>query len=92
MKKFADRMQEQLEDKGEDDSPKAKAQRRQFEEMLRNLDVTSKTQRRNDNNKEKQAGEGVGSVRRPPPPEYRDWNESVTKSLSKKKGTEPQKK
>jgi hypothetical protein len=60
--------------------------------MLRNLDVTSKTQRRNDVNKEKQVGEGVGTVRRPPPPEYREWVESYTKSVSKKKTTEPQKK
>ena len=85
MKKFADRMQQQLEDKGEDNSLKAQAQRRQFEEMLRNLDVTSKTQRRNDTNKDKQVGEGVGTVRRPPPPEYREWVESYTKSLSKKR-------
>ena len=76
MKKFADRMQEQLDDKGDDNSPKAQAQRRQFEEMLHNLDVTSKTQRRNDNNKDKQEedercwfeGYWAGRLARPAPP------------------------
>jgi len=70
----------------------AKARRRQFEEMLRNLDLTSKSQRRDDTNKDKQSGDGVGSVRRSPPPHLREWWESYTKGLSKKQAAEPPKK
>lgn len=93
MKKFVERMQQQLEAKPEDDdSPQAKARRRQFEEMLKNLDLTEKTQRRDDTNKDKQTGDGIGPVRRPPPPEYRESFESYTKSLSKKKAAETPKK
>ena len=88
MKKFVDRMQQQVEDKGDDNSPAAQARRRQFEEMLRNLDVTSKTQRRNDTSKDKQNGEAIGPVRRAPPPEYREWFESYKKSVSKKQAIE----
>ena len=65
---------------------------KQFEEMLRNLDVTSKSQRRNDTNKDKQHGEGIGPVRRPPPPEYRELWEAYTKSMSKKQAAESPKK
>ena len=92
MKKFVERMQQQLEDKPDDNSPQAKARQRQFDEMLKNLNVTDKTQRRNDTNKEKQNGEGIGSVRRPPPAEYRELFESYTKSVSKKKAVETPKK
>lgn len=92
MKKFLERMQQNLEDKPDDDSPQSKARRRQFEEMLRNLNLTEKTQRRDDTNKDKQTGEGIGPVRRPPPPEYREAYESFTKGLSKKKAAETPKK
>ncbi|HLQ43375.1 MAG TPA: hypothetical protein VK137_01490, partial [Planctomycetaceae bacterium] len=92
MKKFVDRMQQQVEDKGDDRSPAAQARRRQFEEMLRNLDVTSKSQRRNDTNKDKQHGEGIVPVRRPPPAEYRELWEAYTKSMSKKQAAESPKK
>lgn len=92
MKKFVERMQQQLEAKPDDDSPQAKAKQRQFEEMLKNLNLTEKTQRRDDTNKDKQAGDGIGPVRRPPPPEYRESFESYTKSLSKKKAAETPKK
>ena len=92
LQKFVDRMQKELEVKPDDASPQAKARQRQFEEMLKNLNLSEKTQRRDDTNKEKQGGEGIGSVRRPPPPEYRELFESVTKGLSKKKAAEPPKK
>ncbi|RLT08228.1 MAG: hypothetical protein DWI21_08380 [Planctomycetota bacterium] len=92
MKKFVERMQQQLEVKTDDDSPQAKAKQRQFEEMLKNLNLTEKTQRRDDTNKDKQTGDGIGPVRRPPPPEYRESFESYTKSLSKKKSAETPKK
>ena len=92
LQNFVDRMRKEVEAKPEDASPQAKARQRQFEEMLKNLNLTEKTQRRDDTNKEKQGGEGIGSVRRPPPPEYRELFESVTKGLSKKKVAEPPKK
>jgi hypothetical protein len=93
LKKFVERMQRQLEEKPDDsNSPQAKARQRQFEEMLQNINLSEKSQRRNDTNKEKQAGEGIGSVRRPPPAEYRDVFESVTKGFSKKKSAEAPKK
>lgn len=92
MKKFVERMQQQLEAKPDDDSPQTKARQRQFEEMLKNLNLTEKTQRRYDTNKDKQTGDGIGPVRRPPPPEYRESFESYTKSLSKKKAAETPKK
>ena len=92
LEKFVDRMQKELEAKPDDASPQEKARQRQFEEMLKNLNLSEKTQRRDDTNKEKQGGEGIGSVRRPPPPEYRELFESYTKGLSKKKAAEPPKK
>ena len=92
MKKFVERMQKEIEDKPDDNSPQAKARQRQFDEMLKNLNLTSKTQRRDDTNKEKQTGEGIGPVRRPPPAEYRQMFEGYTKSVSKKKAPETPKK
>lgn len=92
MKKFVERMQQQLEDKGDDNSPAAQARRRQFEEMLRNLDFSAKTQRRDDTNKDKQSGEAIGTSRRQAPAEYREAFERYTKRLSKKQTPQPPKK
>ena len=85
-------MQKELEDKPDDDSPQAKARQRQFEEMLKNLNLTEKTQRRDDTSKDKQTGDGIGPVRRPPPAEIRESFERYTKGLSKKKSAETPKK
>jgi hypothetical protein len=92
LKKFVDRLQQQLDGNREIDSPAAKAKQRQFEEMLRNLNLSSKSERRDDKNSNKPSGDGVGSVRRPPPSEYREAYERYTKNLSKKQGSEPPKK
>jgi len=93
MKKFVERMQQRLDRKPQDnDSPQERAQQRQFEEMLKNINITEKTPGRDDTIKDKQTGDGIGPVRRPPPPEIRESFERYTKSLSKKKAAETPKK
>lgn len=85
LKKFADRMRSQLEDRGEDDSPQSQARRRQFEEMLKSLDLTSKSrERRGSEVGGRSPGEGVGPRRLPVPVEYREAFEAYTRGLSKR--------
>ena len=84
MKKFVNRLQERLQDSGADQSPAAVAERRQFEEMLKSLELQSKGARRSDSGKGKHSTDGIGSRRLPVPAEYREAFEAYTKSLSQR--------
>jgi hypothetical protein len=82
-KKFAERLRQQLAEKGEDNSPEALARRRQFEETLKSLDLRSKATRRDDANQRKQVQEGIGPRRPPVPAEYKEAYELYRKTLAK---------
>ncbi|MEX0728716.1 MAG: hypothetical protein WD065_20755, partial [Planctomycetaceae bacterium] len=64
MKKFVDRLQQQLQQPQDDaQTPEDLAKRIQFEEMLKNLDVTGQARRRVGADVKKSAGEEIGPRR-----------------------------
>ncbi|MDA1212074.1 MAG: hypothetical protein O2955_06140 [Planctomycetota bacterium] len=86
MKKFVDRMQQQLQQPEPDEAtPEALAKRIQFEEMLKNLDVAGQARERTGADVKKSLGEEIGPRRLDVPPEFREAYEAYTKSLSKYK-------
>ena len=83
MKRFADRLRQQLRKADKDQSPEGKARRRQFEEMLKGLDLKTKGSRRSDPGARKRSVDGIGPRRLPVPAEWREAWEAYTKSLAK---------
>ena len=81
--RFTKRLEEQLQQTpSEEDSPAATAQRLQFEEMLKTIGLSGKTQKRTyDPSKTSRVGE-VGARNIPVPREYRELYEAYTRSLS----------
>ncbi len=84
MKKFSDRLQRQLNDDGQDQSPEAEARRRQFEESLKSLNLTSEGARRTRQDSNRGPENVVGPRRLRVPPQYREAWEAYTRELSKK--------
>ncbi len=84
MQRFADRLRRQLDDPGDDRSAGAVARRRQFEEMLKSLDLQSTQSRRNAKTAGRRPSEGIDVPDLPVPAEYREAYEAFTKSLSKR--------
>lgn len=89
LRRFAERLQRQLGDRGEDVSPHSLARRRQFEEMLKSLGVQSKTARRSGTDAPTRPTEGIGPRRMPVPAEVRELYEAYTKALSKRTADTP---
>ncbi len=84
LRKFSDRLQRQLQKKNSEQTPESLARRRQFEEMLKGLDLKSTGSKRRSTVTKKQSIDGIGSRRLPVPAEYREAYEAYTKSLSKR--------
>jgi hypothetical protein len=85
MQKFAERLRQQLHNRGDDDSPESQARRRQFEETLKSLNLRSKGSRRRGDNVLKQTpSSGFGANRLRVPAEYRDAVDAYTRNLSKR--------
>lgn len=85
MRRFADRLKNQLEDRGDDGSPGAVARRRQFEESLKNLDLRSGAKSRRGANFEKPDNDAaIGPRKAAVPSEYRDAYEAYTREVSKR--------
>ena len=83
MAQFVQRMQEQLKDRGEDPSPEAVARRLQFEETLKNLQLTRAIKKHSGETSNKRRTQHIQARDVPVPPEYRESYNSYTKSLSK---------
>ena len=85
MQKFAERLRQQVHNRGDNNSPQSQARRQQFEETLKSLNLRSKGSRRLGNNVLKQTpSSGFGSGRLRVPAEYRDAVEAYTRNLSKR--------
>lgn len=80
MKRFVERMQRQVRNEGDD--PSAQARRRQFEEMLKSLNLKSSGSRREAGDAPKQSATDFTDRRVPPPVEYRRQFEELTRRLS----------
>lgn len=80
MKRFVERMQRQVRNEG--DNPAAQARRRQFEEMLKSLNLKSSGSRREAGDAPKQSATDFTDRRVPPPAEYRRQFEELTRRLS----------
>lgn len=90
MQRFADRLKNQLDDRGDDNSPGAVARRRQFEESLKNLDLRSGAKNRRGANSEKPDNDAaIGPRKTPVPSEYREAYEAYTRGLSKRTTAPP---
>ena len=85
MQRFSQRLSERLQQaKQAGETPEEFVRRRQFEEMLKNLDLSAgKSSRRTAKSKAHEV-EGVGPRRTPVPPEYREQYEGYTRSLSRR--------
>lgn len=84
VKKFAERLQRNLNDDGSDQSPEALARRRQFEENLKGLELRTRNVMRRGSGAGKPAGTGFGPIRAPAPPEYQEAYDAYTRTLSKR--------
>ncbi len=84
MKRFVDRLDKQMQSQ-KSDTPAEQARRRQFEEMLKSLDLRSSGTRRDDKNQTKRSTSDFSDKRAPVPLEYKDALERYSKELSKQK-------
>ena len=82
LKKFVDRIGRQMNDTHQ--SPESEARRRQFEWMLKTLDVASPESRREGSTARDRSSEGIESRRIPVPAEYRESWEAYTRDLARR--------
>ncbi|QDT65029.1 hypothetical protein [Calycomorphotria hydatis] len=82
LRKFTERMQEKLSATETPEVTENPAQVREFEEMLKSLDVSGKRQVVRDRTGPNRAIDGSAGRRAPPPAEYRDAFEAFTRSLA----------
>lgn len=85
MERFVEHLEQQLADKGEDQSPESIASRRQFEETLKTLGLSSKTRVRKAVGGKPTRVNELGDRKIAPPPEYQELFEEYTKDLAKPK-------
>jgi hypothetical protein len=85
LKTFMDRLQERLADNGDDNSPEAQARRRQFEQLLKGINLQTETGKREAGTGTGPAGAGYSGARRSGPAEYRAAEQRYRESLNKKK-------
>ncbi len=87
LRSFMDRLQERLADNGDDNSPEAQARRRQFESLLKGINLQTETSRRAGGDGTGPAATGFGAGRRPAPREYQAAEQKYRESLSGRKGS-----
>ena len=83
MERFVQRLENQLADPGDDQSPESIASRRQFEETLKSLGLSSKTRLRKAVGGKPTRVNELGDRKIAPPPEYQELFEEYTKDLAK---------
>ena len=84
LERFVERLARQLEKPAEELTPQDEARRRQFEEMLKSLDLKHSGAKRGGGNDPQREIDQTGARRAPVPSEYKASWEALTKSLSKK--------
>lgn len=87
LQRFAERLARQLSKPASELTPEDEARRRQFEEMLKSIDLKGGGVQRSGEHAPKREVDQSGARRAPVPVEYRAAWEALTKTLSKKKGT-----
>jgi collagen type III alpha len=85
MQQFIDRLQQRLADNGDDNSPEAQARRRQFEQLLKGINLQTETGKREAGTGTGPAGTGFGAGKRSVPAEYRAAEPRYRELLNKKK-------
>lgn len=83
MERFVKRLERQLEDNGDDMSPESVARRRQFEETLKTLGLSNRTNKRTAKSGKTTRVNEAGDRKIPVPAEYRELFEEYTKDLAK---------
>ena len=83
MERFVQRLEKQLADTNDDTSPESVARRRQFEETLKTLGLSSKTKLRKAAGGKPTRVNELGDRKIAPPPEYQELFEEYTKDLAK---------
>lgn len=85
LQSFMDRLQERLADNVDDNSPEAQARRRQFESLLKGINLQTETGARAGSDGTGQAASGFGASKRPAPREYQAAEKKYRESLSGQK-------
>jgi len=85
LRTFMDRLEERLADNGDDNSPEAQARRRQFEQLLKGIDLQTETSKRAAGTGEGPSTSGFSTSGRTAPAEYRAAEKRYRESLNKKK-------
>ena len=85
MRNFTERLKRQLhKEKSVSETPQETALRRQFEEMLKSLDLHSAGKKREGSRIRKRTADTIGPRRGPVPAEYRDDFEAYTRGRSRR--------
>ena len=92
MKKFTQRLRNNLREDKESETPQSKAGRLQFQEWLKNIDLKSKGRKRTAGDLPKREFDAGQGRRTPPPAEYRDLFEAYTRGLNRRIENQPKKK
>ena len=83
LRSFMQRLENRLADTGNDDSPEARARRRQFETLLRGVDFSSESTSREAGDGPRAREGGFNVQRRPAPSEFQADEEAFKKRLSR---------
>ncbi|MCH7987963.1 MAG: hypothetical protein IID46_02300 [Planctomycetes bacterium] len=92
MKKFAERLRNNLREDVGRETPQSKAGRLQIQEWLKNLDLKSTGRKRTAKDLPNRQFDAVQGRRTPPPAEYRDLFEAYTRGLNRRNDSQPKKK
>lgn len=85
MTQFVQRLEKQLQDTGEDNSPEAVARRLQFEETLKNQQLSTQTKARRGEKKHERRTLSTDGRSVTVPPDYREQWEAYSRSLSRQR-------
>ena len=80
---FLKQLDQNLNKAGDESSPEAQARRRQFDELLKGVELDSPGELKSGGEHERQATQSSGSNRRPTPPKYKSADEAYKKRLQK---------
>ena len=80
---FLKQLDQNLNKAGDESSPEAQARRRQFDELLKGVELDSPGELKSGGNQERKATESSGTNRRPAPPKYKSADEAYKKRLQK---------
>lgn len=86
VRRFTERLRQQLNQPPAADTPESLARRRQFEEMLKSLNLGKQSRRRESTNANERAVDTVGPRRTPVPNEYRESYEAFTRDRARRNG------